>query len=194
MALVNYNVLTLQLLTPPQLPLSDVIGGPLDCVLLPQVTAQAITDSLRSVITYSQPSLCLVVGDGNLGALAPIGTVTYTSATGAQTVVVAGVTTSFTAGASDAATVQIAIAAFNAQSSNSLLGTATFQASAPTVLVIQGRWPGVAQNSNTFSATTAGGTAVVSAATLGGSAVSPARAGAPASQINQLGIGTPSTP
>jgi hypothetical protein len=190
----TYNTLTLQLQTPAALPVSDIVGSQLDCVLLPQVTYQGILDSVKSIGTFSQPSFMLVEADGQLSALAPIATVTYASATGAQTVVVAGVSQAFTAGANDAATVLVAIAAINANPALFLLVTASVQPAAPTVLVLQARWPGIAQNANTLSATTAGGTATVSAATLGGSAVSPARAGVAISQVNQLGIGPPSTP
>ena len=193
MALVNYNVLTLQLLTPPQLPVSDIVNV-LDLVLLPQLSYQGILDSVKSIGTFSQPSLMVVMVDGQLGMLAPIGTVTYAAATGAQTVVVNGVTASFTAGANDTATVLIAIAQINGQANLNSLVTATVNPAAPTVLILQARFPGTAQNGNTLVATSAGGKATVSAATLGGSAVSPARAGVAQSQINQLGIGTPSTP
>lgn len=188
----TYNTLTLQLQTPAALPVSDIIGSSLDCVLLPQVTAQGIWDSLRSIITFSQPSFCLVAADGQLGALAPIGTVSYSGSTGAQTIVIAGVSTGFTAGATDAATALIAVAALNASAGVFLLASASVNPLVPTQVVVQGRWPGIAQNANTFTATGTGATA--SAATLGGSAVSPARAGVAITQVNQLGIGPPSTP
>jgi hypothetical protein len=192
MALPQYNVLTLQCLTPVQLPPSDQVGANLDCVLQPYLTVQAVEDAVRSVGSFSQPSLLVVAADGQLGALAPIGTVTYSGSTGAQTVVLDAISTAFTAGATDAATAAAGAAAFNALNTNFLQGMAYVNPAAPTVLIIQGRWPGIAQNSNAFSATGTGATA--SAATLGGSVVAPARAGVTISQVNQLGIGTPLFP
>lgn len=193
--------LTLQISTPAQQPVSEqtapgVATQNLDCVLLPWVSAQNVKDAVASICNYAQAGFMLVSVDGQLGALAPIGTVTYASATGAQTVTIAGVSAGggFTAGANDAATALLAVAAINGTLALQLIATASVDPTNSARVLIQGRWPGAGLNPVTLAATTVGGTATVSAATLGGSGAAPARAGTNLSQVNQLGIGTPSFP
>lgn len=202
MATSQYNVLTLQLLTPLALPVSEqeapgaISTQNMDCVLLPWVTAQGIKDAVASIANYAQPSLMSVTVDGQLGALAPQGTITYTAATGAQTVTIGGVavTPAPVVGATDSITAANVAAAINASLPHQLVATAVVLPAAPTVVVVMGKWPGPGLNTIAFAATAAGGTATVSAATLGGSAAGSARAGVASTQLNQLGIGTPLFP
>jgi hypothetical protein len=151
-------------------------------------------DALRSVATYSQPSTLLVEADGQLGALAPIATVTYTASSGAQTVTINGVSAGggFTAGATDALTAIAAVNAINGTLALQLIATASVDPTNSSRVLIQGRWPGTGLNAITTAVTGTG--AAVSAATLGGSGSAPARAGTNPTQLNQLGIGTPLFP
>jgi hypothetical protein len=195
-------ILTLQLTTPPALPVSEQISAPgqggvsqgLDCVLLPWVSAQAIKDAVNSIANYAQAGFMLVAVDGQLGALAPIATVTYTASSGAQTITINGVSAGggFTAGATDALTAIAAVNAINGTLALQLIATASVDPTNATRVLIQGRWPGTGLNAITTAVTGTG--AAVSAATLGGSGAAPARAGTNLSQVNQLGIGTPNFP
>ena len=202
MATSQYNVLTAQILTPLALPASEQISAPgaatqaLDLVNTPFVALQGFMDAARSVGTLSQPALLSLTVDGQLSALAPQGTITYASATGAQTVTIGGVAVNPApvVGANDAATAINVAAAINASLAHQLVATAIVDPTNSSRVIVIGKWPGPGLNTIAFAATSGGGTATVSAATLGGSGVAPARAGVAASQLNQFGIGTPNFP
>ena len=74
MATSQYQVLTVQV----QAPLADPVLGVtnvLDMVNNPFLSLQQAMDTLRSVLTLSQPSLITLAADGTNGALAPQGTI-----------------------------------------------------------------------------------------------------------------------
>ena len=195
MATSQYNVLTLQYLTP----LSDSPTGALgtiDLVNVPFASLQQIMDTVRSVSTLSQPSVLSATVDGAFGALAPQATITYASATGAQTVTIGGVAVPSVpaAGATDAITAANTAAAINASLAHQLVCSAIVDPTNSARVIVMGKWPGPGLNTIAFAATTGGGTATVSAATLGGSGSAPARAGVASTQLNQIGVGTPSFP
>lgn len=195
MATSQFNVLTLQVLSP----LSDSpagVAGSIDLVNTPFLGLQQIMDTMRSVCTLSQPSLISATLDGAFGALAPQGTITYASATGALTVTIGGVAVSPApvVGANDAATAINVAAAINASTNHQLVVSALVDPTNSARVIVVGKWPGPGLNTLAFAATAVGGTATVSAATLGGSAVAPARAGVTSTQLNQFGIGTPTYP
>lgn len=193
MATSQYQVLTVQV----QAPLADPVLGVtnvLDMVNNPFLSLQQAMDTLRSVLTLSQPSLITLAADGTNGALAPQGTITYTAPAGAQTVTIAGLSVPGVpaAAATAALTATATAAAINASVAHQLVATAYIDPANPTVVIVSGKWPGIAQNSNSFLVSGTG--AAASAATLGGSAVAPARAGVGNTAITTFGIGTPLFP
>lgn len=196
MATSQYSVLTLQLQAPIADPVTGV-AGVIDLVAQPWLGMQQILDTTRSMCTQSQPSVVTAIVDGSLGALAPQATVTYASATGAQTLTIGGVAVPgmpAPGGANDPATAAAVAAAVNASVAHQLVCTAIVDPTNSARVILIGRWPGPGLNTIALAATTVGGTATVSAATFGGSASAPARAGVAATQNNSFGIGTPSFP
>jgi hypothetical protein len=80
-------------------------------------TCRALTNLINGIGsgTYRSGRVEIQNGDGvAAAAVAASGTVTYSGSTGAQSITIGGVVVSFTAGASDAATVQNAITAIRA--------------------------------------------------------------------------------
>ena len=197
MSTTAYNTLTIQLSTPPQLPWDEqvafggVTSAACDLINLPYVSLQAMKDALASIANSAQPGFLDAVVDGQLSAVAPIGTITYTGATGALTVTIGGVAVSPApiVAATDAVTAANVATAINTSTGHQLVAFAYVLPASPTVVNVQGRWPGPGLNTIAFAATSAGGTATVSAATLGGSASGNARAGATWSQLNRWSIG-----
>ena len=198
MSTTAYNTLTVQISTPPSLPWSEQVtfGGvssaQADLLLLPYVTLQACKDALASVANTAQPGMLDVYVDGQLSAVAPIGTITYAAATGALSVTIGGVAVSPApvVGTTDSLTAISVAAAINASLPHVLVANAYVLPASPTVVNVQGKWPGPGLNTIAFAATAAGGTATVSAATLGGSGAGNARAGVSASQLNRWAVGS----
>lgn len=119
-------------------------------------------------------------GAGGFGAgvgTAATGTVTYTAPTGAQTVVIGGVTVSFTAGVDAPTTVQNAITAIRAHAVASglvFIPTPPSYGAAINTLNVLTLWANTIPVANqignglTLAATTVGGTAVATATFTGG--------------------------
>ena len=194
MSTTAYNTLTIQLQTPPSLPWSEqqssFNSSNLDLVLLPWLSLQSMKDSLCSLANTAQPGLIDAIVDGQFSAIAPIATITYSSSSGAQTVTIGGVAVPSVpaAGTTDAITAANTAAAINASTAHQLVAFAYVLAASPTVVNVQGKWPGPGLNTIAFAATGTGAT--VSAATLGGSAAGNARAGVSWSQQNRYAVGS----
>jgi hypothetical protein len=114
------------------------------------------------------PGMWIAAENKTLQFVGPaFGTVTYSGSSGAQTVVIGGVTASFTAGASDALTAQAALAAVQAVLGISVQCYSQINTATPTVLSLYSKDPNALGSVTTLTVTGTGATASGATFTVG---------------------------